>query len=63
MAIHTEAYDLKIWFNNTGFLHILDLAALINNSGKAAATDEKKPEVLNNLFALVFNGNLSSHTS
>lgn len=40
-----------------------NLAALINNSGKVAATDKEKLEVLHSLFASVLNGNLSSHIS
>jgi len=37
--------------------------ALMNATGKLATTDYEKAEVLNNFFASVFTGNLSSHTS
>jgi len=36
---------------------------LISNTGKLLATDEKAAEVLNNIFASVFSGSLTSHTS
>jgi len=35
----------------------------MNKNGNLVSTDEKKAEVLNNSFASVFRGNLSSHTS
>ncbi|KFQ86553.1 hypothetical protein N337_12956, partial [Phoenicopterus ruber ruber] len=36
---------------------------LKSRSGKLVSTDEEKAEVLNDFFASVFTGNLSSHTS
>ncbi|KFW69345.1 hypothetical protein AS28_06177, partial [Pygoscelis adeliae] len=36
---------------------------LMNTTGKLVTMDEEKAEVLNNFFASVFTGNLSSHTS
>ena len=35
----------------------------MSKTGKLVATDEEKAEVLDNIFASVFNGNLSSHAS
>jgi len=35
----------------------------MNTTGKLATTDKMAAEVLNNIFASVFTGNLSSHTS
>lgn len=35
----------------------------ISKTGEIVTTGMEKAEVLNNLFALVFNGNLSSHVS
>ncbi|KFM04153.1 hypothetical protein AS27_10717, partial [Aptenodytes forsteri] len=37
--------------------------SLMSRTGKLVATDKEKAEVLNNIFASVFTGNLSSHTS
>ena len=34
----------------------------MNKNGKLVTTDEEKTEVLGNFFALVFTGNLSSHS-
>ncbi|KAK4815523.1 hypothetical protein QYF61_003215 [Mycteria americana] len=39
------------------------IAPLMSKTGKLVTTDEEKAEVLNNFFASVFTGNLSSHTS
>jgi len=39
------------------------VAPVMSKTGKLVATDEEKAEVLNNIFASVFNGNLSSHAS
>jgi len=35
----------------------------MNNNGNLVSTDEEKAEVLNNIFASVFTGNLSPHSS
>ena len=35
----------------------------VSKTGKLVATDKEKAEVLSNLFASVFTGSLSSHTS
>lgn len=34
----------------------------MNSAGELVTVDEENAEVLNNIFASVFNGNLSSHT-
>jgi len=36
---------------------------LMNTTGKLVAVDEEKAELLNNIFASVFTGSLSCHTS
>ncbi|KAK4815948.1 hypothetical protein QYF61_010442 [Mycteria americana] len=36
---------------------------VMNTTGKLVTTDDKKADVVNNFFASVFTGNLSSHTS
>ncbi|KAK4825589.1 hypothetical protein QYF61_000678 [Mycteria americana] len=57
--------------NNKGFYRYISqkrkvkesIPTLMNVTGKLVTTDEEKAEVLNNFFASVFTGNLSSHTS
>jgi len=39
------------------------ICAPMNKNGDLVSTDEEKAEVLNNLFASVFTGNLSPHPS
>lgn len=39
------------------------IPSLMNNTRKLIIRDEEKTEVLSNLFASVFNGNLSPYTS
>ena len=39
------------------------IPTLMNKNGGLVSTDEEKAEVLNNLFASVFTGNLSPHPS
>jgi len=40
-----------------------NITSLMSKTGKPVTTEEEKAEVLNNIFASVFNGGLSSHTS
>ena len=40
-----------------------NLSHLMSKTGKLVTKDEEKAEALNNIFASVFTGNLSSHTS
>jgi len=39
------------------------VSSLMGKTGKLVTTDEEKAEVMSNVLASVFTGNLSSHTS